>query len=84
MRRWAAEQPPVLTAAQFSLLQLPPPLRLELAYAVQQRDALGSAIPPFPMRAIVNEALATGTSLLLRTDTLKSKMRTTNQKSVLR
>lgn len=36
LRRWAAEQPPLLTAAQFSLVQLPPPLRLELAYGIQQ------------------------------------------------
>ncbi|MGW6570510.1 tyrosine-type recombinase/integrase [Streptomyces sp. NPDC054975] len=84
LRRWAAEQPPVLTAAQFSLLQLPPLLRLELAYAIQQRDVLGSSMPPFTLRAILNEAFAAGTSLLLTADTLKPRMRTTNEKSVLR
>ncbi|WP_329154737.1 site-specific integrase [Streptomyces sp. NBC_01456] len=84
LRRWVAEQPPVLTAAEFSLVQLLPPLRLELAYGIQQRDVLGSTMQPFAMRAIVSGALATGTSLLLAADMLQRRMRTTNEKSVLR
>ncbi|MEU9230677.1 site-specific integrase [Streptomyces massasporeus] len=84
LRRWAAQEPPVLTAAQFSLVQLPQPLRLELAYGIQQRDVLGSTVQPFAMRAIISGALAAGTSLLLSADTLRGRMRTTNEKSVLR
>ncbi|MGW0509031.1 tyrosine-type recombinase/integrase [Streptomyces olivaceoviridis] len=85
LRRWAAEQPPLLTAAQFSLVQLPSPLRQELAHGIQQRDELGATMQPFAMRAIVSAALTTATtSLLLAADALKNSMRTTNEKSVLR
>lgn len=84
LREWAAKQSPVLTAAQFSLLQLPDPLRLEMVYGMQQRDAMGSTMPPFSMRVIVKAALTSGTSLLFSSDALAAEMKTTNEISVLR
>ncbi len=50
---WARGQSPFLRANQFSLLQLNPTLRLEILYAVQQRDAHGGKIDPPSVRAAV-------------------------------
>lgn len=50
---WARRQSPFARANQFSLLQLGPTLRLELLYALQQRDSHGGKIDPPSVRAAV-------------------------------
>jgi len=50
---WARRQSPFGRANQFSLLQLSPALRLELLYALQQRDFHGGKIDPPSVRAAV-------------------------------
>ncbi|WP_197686175.1 tyrosine-type recombinase/integrase [Actinoplanes derwentensis] len=50
---WAGTQSPFLRANQFSLLQLGPTLRLEILYALQQRDARGGKIEPPAVLAAV-------------------------------
>jgi integrase len=50
---WAATAAPYLTAGQFSLAVLKPLVRIELLFALQQRDAAGGAIGPKYLRRIV-------------------------------
>jgi integrase len=51
---WAREQPPYLADHQFSLLPLEEPVRWELLFALQQRDARGGRIDPYAVRAAVD------------------------------
>jgi integrase len=67
---WAARQPPVLTAYRFSLIELTPLLRLEVAYGLQQRDELGSPLDPRSLRQIVPVLARHGTSLVSADDQL--------------
>jgi hypothetical protein len=52
--RWAAQQVPYLTCGQFSLAALEPVARLELLYALQQRDLSSPTIEPTPVRQIAS------------------------------
>lgn len=64
--QWAKTAPaagPHLKANQFTLLGLPDPLRWEIVYGLQQRDARGGIIEPTSVRHVVR-ALAGRTSLL--------------------
>ncbi len=61
---WAGRQPPWLRRSQFSLAALPPTLRVELLYALQQRDRQGQSIDPSAIRSLAGalgdlDALAT-------------------------
>ena len=49
---WAGRQPPWLRRNQFSLATLPPTLRVELLYALQQRDRQGQSIDPSAIRSL--------------------------------
>jgi integrase len=60
---WAARQPPVLARNQFSLATLSPTVRVELLYALQQRDRQGQKLDPTAVRRLIGalegaEALA--------------------------
>ena len=50
---WAAGQTPFLQAQHFSLAPLRPTTRLEVLYALQQRDVLGYKIDPAMVRRLV-------------------------------
>ena len=61
---WAARQPQRLRANEFSLAQLAPTVRVEVLFALQQRDAQGQRIDPLAGRGLVRalaglDALAT-------------------------
>lgn len=60
---WAGQQPPALGRNQFSLATLSPTVRVELLYALQQRDRQGQKLDPTAIRRLVGtleelEALA--------------------------
>ena len=50
---WAARQRPLLSAHQFSLADLAPLPRVELLYALQQRDRQGQRLNPQAVRGLV-------------------------------
>jgi hypothetical protein len=50
---WALRQTPFLQAQHFSLTPLRPTTRLELVYALQQRDVLGYKLDPAMVRRLV-------------------------------
>ena len=50
---WAARQRPLLSAHQFSLADTAPTLRVELVYALQQRDSQGQRLDPQAVRRLV-------------------------------
>ena len=61
---WAARQPQRLRANEFSLAALAPTVRVEVLFALQQRDAQGQRIDPLAGRGLVRalaglDALAT-------------------------
>ncbi len=61
---WAARQRPLLAAHQFALADLAPLCRVELLYALQQRDRQGQRLNPQAVRGLVGawgdlDALAT-------------------------
>lgn len=70
MLAWSASQPPFLSSHRFSLIELPPLLRLEIAYALQHRDELGHNLDPRSVRQIVAGLVIRDTSLVLRDDHL--------------
>jgi integrase len=51
--RWLERQTPYLNVHQFSLAPLEPVARLEMLYALQQRDARGQKIDPLAVRQAV-------------------------------
>lgn len=53
--QWAARQAPYLTCAQFSLAALEPVARLEVLYALQQRDNSSPTLEPTPVRQLVSK-----------------------------
>ncbi len=67
---WAARQAPVLNSYRFSLIQLSPLLRLEVAYGLQRRDELGSPLDPRTVRQIAPVLARHNTSLAMRDDQL--------------
>ncbi|WP_329255016.1 site-specific integrase [Streptomyces sp. NBC_01478] len=60
---WARQNAPYLLANQFTLSFLEDPLRWELLYGLQQRDARGGRIEPSPLR-FLSKRLIGKTSLL--------------------
>ena len=50
---WAARQPQRLRANEFSLAALAPTVRVEVLFALQQRDAQGQRIDPLAGRGLV-------------------------------
>jgi hypothetical protein len=60
---WAEEQIPFLLQHQFSLRQLAPVLRLELLYAVQQRDQRGAKLDSQCVRHLVRAFAGHGSLL---------------------
>jgi hypothetical protein len=52
---WIERQPPYLSAHMFSLSPLTPVARLELLYALQQRDVRGMLVCPSSVRRVVGE-----------------------------
>ena len=54
---WAATAAPYLSGGQFSLAPLSPQVRLEMLFALQQRDAAGAKLGPRSLRRIVRGIL---------------------------
>jgi integrase len=50
---WAAKQSPVLGVHQFSLAEAGPVVRLELLYALQQRDEQGQRLDPTAVKGLI-------------------------------
>jgi hypothetical protein len=68
---WASRQAPALNAWRFSLIGPSSLLRLEMCFALQQRDVLGHRIDPRAVRRVVAAVAACGVrSLLLRDEEL--------------
>jgi site-specific recombinase XerD len=68
---WIAAEHPLLKTHQFSLAALPGPLRVEMRYALQCRDACPPPLDPGAVRILVRRLSGTGKTSLLDADAVE-------------